>query len=215
MKELLLLPQRILDMTKGLDFLAPLMLRLYLGIVFLTFGLKKYYGFEGVVEWFGNEDWGLGLPFPTLMAALAVGTELVGGVFLILGAAVRYFCIPLMVTMLVAIFTVHWKDGWYAVHPTSPDTHAAYVLSPFGFPGAEDALEETKVAKRRSDKAKEILKEHGNYDWLTGSGTYVINNNGIEWAATYFIMLLSLFFMGAGRFVSIDYWVRRKVMKDL
>jgi uncharacterized membrane protein YphA (DoxX/SURF4 family) len=35
----------------------------------------------------------------------------------------------------------------------------------------------------------------------------VILNNGIEFAATYFVMLLSLFFTGAGRFFSLDYWI--------
>lgn len=46
--------------------------------------------------------------------------------------------------------------------------------------------------------------EHGNYDWLTSSGSVVILNNGIEFAATYFVMLLALFFMGGGRYVSLD-----------
>jgi putative oxidoreductase len=36
-------------------------------------------------------------------------------------------------------------------------------------------------------------------------------NNGIEFAATYFIMLLALFFIGAGRYVSLDYWIARRL----
>jgi len=39
-------------------------------------------------------------------------------------------------------------------------------------------------------------------------------NNGIEFAATYFIMLLALFFTGAGRYASVDYWVRRKYFPE-
>jgi hypothetical protein len=35
-------------------------------------------------------------------------------------------------------------------------------------------------------------------------------NNGIEFAATYFIMLLALFFIGAGKYFSADYWIARK-----
>jgi len=42
----------------------------------------------------------------------------------------------------------------------------------------------------------------------------VILNNGIEFAATYFIMLLALFFIGAGRYFSMDYWIRRGFMRD-
>ena len=36
-------------------------------------------------------------------------------------------------------------------------------------------------------------------------------NNGIEFAMTYFIMLLVLFFQGAGRFLSVDYWIERRL----
>jgi hypothetical protein len=36
-----------------------------------------------------------------------------------------------------------------------------------------------------------------------------ILKNGIELAATYFIMCLALLFLGGGRFVSIDYWLGR------
>lgn len=54
-----------------------------------------------------------------------------------------------------------------------------------------------------------ILQEHGNYEWLTESGNFVILNNGIEFAATYFVMLLALFFMGGGRYVSVDWWLAR------
>jgi uncharacterized membrane protein YphA (DoxX/SURF4 family) len=62
---------------------------------------------------------------------------------------------------------------------------------------------------KRLNAARGILREHGNYDWLTDKGAIVILNNGIEFAATYFIMLLSLFFTGAGRYVSLDYWIAK------
>lgn len=62
----------------------------------------------------------------------------------------------------------------------------------------------------RLDAAKEILREYGNYEWLTEQGGFVVLNNGIEFAATYFIMLLPLFFWGSGRYVSVDYWLSRR-----
>ena len=65
----------------------------------------------------------------------------------------------------------------------------------------------------KKETAKEILKEHGNYDWLTENGSFVVLNNGIEFAATYFIMLLALFFIGGGRYVSVDYWIKEKFGK--
>ena len=36
--------------------------------------------------------------------------------------------------------------------------------------------------------------------------------NGVEFAVTYLIMLLALAFLGAGRYVSLDYWIRKRFM---
>ena len=188
--------QRALDGSRSVDFLAPLMLRLYLAPVFWAAGTNKLVSFSDTVAWFGNPDWGLGLPMPTLMAALATGTEVLGAILLVLGLGVRWVSIPLMITMLVAVFTVHLENGWQAI---------ADPLSPFPHADIDMALE-------RLNAARSILQEHGNYEWLTGSGNFVISNNGIEWGATYFIMLLALFFMGGGRYMSADYWIRKRFM---
>ena len=195
MIRLLVISQDILDRTRQADLLAPLLLRLYLVPVFWVAGTNKMNSFESVVQWFGNAEWGLGLPMPWLMAFLATSTEVVGSILLLFGFGVRWVSIPLMVTMLVAAFAVHWENGWQAV---------ADAQSPWP-PG--DITE----AQQRLEAARSILQEHGNYDWLTGSGSFVISNNGIEWAATYFVMLLALFFIGAGKYVSADYWIARKI----
>jgi len=186
--------QDLLDATRAVDWLAPLALRLYLVPVFWVAGMNKVNGFENVVAWFGNPDWGLGLPFPTLMAALATGTEVIGAILLLIGLAVRWVSIPLLFTMLVAAVTAHVQNGWQAV---------ADPLSPFPPDDIDGAMQ-------RLDRAKDILREHGNYDYLTETGNFVISNNGIEWAVTYFIMLLPLLFIGGGRYVSLDYWIARK-----
>jgi uncharacterized membrane protein YphA (DoxX/SURF4 family) len=91
-----------------------------------------------------------------------------------------------MVTMLVAIFAVHWGQGWAAI--------------------ADSGAQEVAV---RLGSAKEILREHGNYTWLTEKGNFVILNNGIEFAVTYLVMLLALLFTGGGRFTSVDYYLGR------
>jgi len=52
------------------------------------------------------------------------------------------------------------------------------------------------------------LNEHGNIDWLTESGNFTILKNGIEFSATYFIMLFGLFYPGAGK-LSIDYFIKK------
>ncbi len=186
--------QRVLNSTRAADFLGPLALRLYLVPIFWMAGTKKLESFSSTVAWFGNPEAGLGLPFPYLMAGLATWAEIIGAVCLLVGFAVRWISIPLMITMIVAAVTVHLKNGWLAI---------AEGTGMF-------ATERTIGGIERLNRAKPILREHGNYEWLTENGSIVVLNNGIEFAATYFIMLLVLFFIGAGRYVSVDYWIGKR-----
>ena len=195
MNDLLMKLHSLLERTRLVDFLAPLALRLYLAPIFWMAGTHKIASMESTIEWFGNPDWGLGLPFPTLLAWLAASTEVAGAVLLVFGLAVRWVSIPLMITMLVAIFTVHWQNGWLAIAEGSDSLFAS---------------DRTIAAMQRLDKINEILQAHGNIDWLTEHGSVVILNNGIEFGVTYFIMLLVLFFYGAGRYLSADYWIRQR-----
>lgn len=185
--------QLYLDLTRHLDFIAPLLLRLYLIPIFWMAGTKKLGHFESTVAWFGNSEWGLGMPFPALMASLAISAEIGGAILLTLGLAVRWVSIPMMFTMVVAAVTTHLQHGWLAI--------------------AGDgvfATERTAGALDRLERARSILRENANYDWLTENGSLVILNNGIEFAATYFIMLLALFFIGGGRYISADYWINKR-----
>jgi uncharacterized membrane protein YphA (DoxX/SURF4 family) len=186
--------QDLLDLSKYLDFLAPLAIRVYLAPVFYMAGIQKYNDFDNTVQWFGNTDWGLGMPIPWLMAFLATAAELVGAFLLAFGFATRWISIPLMITMIVAMVSVHWHNGWLAIATGS----------------GIFATERTEGAIQRLDRAKSILQEHGNYSWLTENGSFVVLNNGIEFAATYFVMLLALLYLGGGRYVSADYWLARR-----
>lgn len=183
-----------LDKAKYLDFLGPLALRLYLAPVLWMAGAKKFASFSDTAAWFGNEEWGLGLPLPYLLVFLVAFIEILGAVFLLLGFGVRLMSIPLMIVMAVAAVTVHLQNGWLAIATGS----------------GLFATERTIGAVERLEQAKSILQQFGNYDWLTENGSFVVLNNGIEFAATYFIMLLVLLFIGSGRYVSLDYWLGRK-----
>ena len=113
--------QNFCSHLKHFDGIAALSLRLFLVPVFWMAGSNKLAHFADTVEWFGNPDWGLGLPFPVLMATLATSAELGGAILLALGLATRWISIPLMITMLVAIFTVHLPNGWQAIaDPQAP-----------------------------------------------------------------------------------------------
>ncbi len=176
----------IFSRLQYLDGLAPLALRLYLVPVFWMAGTNKLAGIDSTIEWFGNPEWGLGLPFPSQLAYVAAYTEAIGALLLLIGFATRWVSIPLMVTMVVAALAVHWDNGWAAI--------------------ADSSAQEVAI---RLGTAKDLLREHGNYAWLTEKGSLVILNNGIEFAVTYFIMLLTLLFTGGGRFTSVDYYLSR------
>lgn len=190
------LHERLVDALRPADGIPPLLLRLYLAPVMVQAGWTKIVSFEDTAAWFGNPDWGLGLPFPYLMTALAAGAEFFGGIALVVGLATRWFAIPLIVTMLVAMITVHWENGWLAISDAS-----SWL--------ADDRVME---AAERKARAIATLREHTNYAWLTARGSITILNNGIEFAATYLIMLLSLLFTGGGRYTSLDYWLHRRMV---
>lgn len=179
------------------DGLAPLALRLYLAPILMQAGYNKLSHFSDTVAWFANPDWGLGLPFPTLFAALAGGTEFFGAILLLLGLATRLVAIPMIITMLVAALTVHWQNGWLAIADAS-----SWL-----------ANEQVMDAANKLARAKNILQNHGNYEWLTSSGNFVILNNGIEFAITYLLMLLVLLMFGGGRYVSLDYYLAKRFIK--
>lgn len=186
----------LFNISRKLDFLAPLLMRLYLVPIFWMAGTNKMEGFDGVVEWFGNEDWGLGLPFPFLLAILAISAEVVGAISLLLGFGLRLMAVPMMFTMIIAMTSVHAQYGWQAIADA----------------GAPFANDRVAASVEKKEMIVSILQEHGNYEWLTSSGKVVVLNNGIEFAATYFIILLALFFIGSGRYFSIDYWLKNLVI---
>ncbi|MEN8176378.1 MAG: DoxX family protein, partial [Pseudomonadota bacterium] len=140
----------------------------------------------------------LGIPQPEIMAWVAALTELVGGILLLGGLAVRWIVLPLMVTMAIAATSAHWDNGWHVL----PETE---LTMPWEW--RTDLIE---GATERKAAAKDILRKHGNYTWLTETGSFTILKNGIEFAATYFLMLLALFFIGAGNYLSLDYWIARR-----
>ncbi|WP_373287133.1 HvfX family Cu-binding RiPP maturation protein [Alteromonas lipolytica] len=182
------------------SWLPLLLIRLYLAPVMAQAGWQKLTHFDSTVEWFGNAEYGLGLPFPFLLTALAALTEFVGAWLLLFGLATRLITIPLMITMVVAIVTVHWQHGWLAIADASSWLADGTILHNPAVLAAPEKLA----------AAKAILNEHGYIEWLTSSGNFVILNNGIEFAATYLIMLLVLFTCGPGRYCSVDYFLQQR-----
>ena len=184
-----------MEQTRKADFLGPLAIRLYLAPIFILAGWAKLANAGDVAGWFDY----LGIPASGLMVYVAGLSEFVGGILLIPGLAVRWITVPLMFSMVVAAGTVHWKNGWHVL----PETE---LQVPWEW---RKDLIDAAVEKRA--RARSILREHGNYDWLTAAGPITILKNGIEWAATYFVMLLSLFFTGSGK-LGVDYAIRKRLL---
>ena len=107
-----------------------LLLRLMLGFGFAAHGWAKLSrGPEG----FGNILAVIGVPFPHFMAWATTLVELVGGSLLMAGAFVVLLSIPLAVTMLTAMFSVHFRYGFSSIKIQTITNEGAQ----FGPPGYE------------------------------------------------------------------------------
>jgi putative oxidoreductase len=100
------LRERLLRLTDTLSFLAPALLRLTLGLVFIRTGWGKLQDLGQVTEMFT----GLGIPLPALNARVASLTEFVGGILLLIGLGARLVALPMAFTMLVAIVTAQREE---------------------------------------------------------------------------------------------------------
>lgn len=91
------------------------LLRVVAGLTFVAHGSQKLfgwfggYGLAGVAQWMES----IGLAPGYLLALLAGSAEFFGGLALIIGLLVRPAAAVLVVTMLVAIFSVHLGNGFF------------------------------------------------------------------------------------------------------
>lgn len=95
-----------LALAKRLDWLPPLLVRLFVGYFFFETGWGKIHNLDAFAERFA----GWGIPYPYFNAALSAYTELVGGALIVAGLLTRIVAIPLIINMLVAIVTVKFAS---------------------------------------------------------------------------------------------------------
>jgi putative oxidoreductase len=92
---------------------APLPLRLVIGYGFVAHGWAKLSrgpaGFARLLEQ-------IGAPLPEVTAWVSTLVELLGGLAILAGVFVTAVSLPLIVMMLVALFTVHLRYGFSAVN---------------------------------------------------------------------------------------------------
>lgn len=91
--------------------LALLVARVVVSAIFIAHGLQKFvtFGLEGTSQAFA----GMGVPLPTLSAALAGAIEVGGGIALLLGAFTTVAGVVTALHMLAAGLLVHVGNGIY------------------------------------------------------------------------------------------------------
>lgn len=92
---------RALELTTKLNWAAPLLARVTLGVLFASTGWGKVHDLDKVTGFFTE----LGIPFPHVNAVMVSFVELVGGGLLLVGLGSRLAALPLMASMAVAILT--------------------------------------------------------------------------------------------------------------
>jgi len=96
------------NMLSNGQSLSLLLARFAVAYGFYDPAMQKWSDISSVATWFGS----MGIPFPTFNAYMAASTELIGVILLTLGLFTRLISLPLMVIMVVAIFTVHLAHGF-------------------------------------------------------------------------------------------------------
>lgn len=105
-------------------------LRLIVGLGFMEHGYAKLShgpaGFIAILD-------AIGMPFPGFWGWATIVIEIVGGLLIFCGAFMPVAAVPMVVVLLVAIFTVHLPNGFSSIKLLSYDSMGAH----FGQPGYE------------------------------------------------------------------------------
>ena len=102
--------EKLRSTTNKMNNVVLLLIRLVLAYGFYTPAKMKIKDVSAIAGWFDS----MGYPAPHLSAYLATISEVLGVVLLTLGLVTRLISIPLIIVMLVAIFTVHIGNGFEA-----------------------------------------------------------------------------------------------------
>jgi putative oxidoreductase len=108
---------------------ALLPLRLVVGYGFFAHGMAKWH--RGP-EKFAKLLTVIGVPAPGITARVVIGVEWLGGLAIMLGVLVLLASVPLIGSMIVAMFTIHVHYGFSAVN-TIGLTATGPVLGPPGY----------------------------------------------------------------------------------
>jgi len=122
--------------------------RLLLAALFLPAGLSKLSGFEGTVGYISS----VGLPLPTVAAAVALAVEIVGSVALIVGFQTRIAAAVLALFTLVASVFFH---AFWAAAPEQAFVQQLLFFKNIGVIGGLLVLASTGAGAWSIDSKKE------------------------------------------------------------
>jgi putative oxidoreductase len=97
---------RMLSLLRKIDWAGPLLVRVTVGIVFVTTGWGKLHSLGQVTQYFES----LHIPLPGANATMVATIEFVGGLLLVAGFATRLVSALLIGTMAVALYTAILPD---------------------------------------------------------------------------------------------------------
>jgi putative oxidoreductase len=104
-----------LERTMDAADLGLLVLRLVVGLTFAAHGAQKAFGWFDGIGWVGWQGIMVRLGFRpfVLFAAISTGAELIGGLFLALGALTPLAAAILVGQLIVIIARSHWANGFW------------------------------------------------------------------------------------------------------
>ena len=96
------------------DLIAPLLLRLPLGLIFMAHGSQKLlglFGGQGLTGTLKTFEEKMGIP--PIFTLLAILAEFGGGFGILTGFLTRLSAAGISAVMIVAIYKVHWMHGFF------------------------------------------------------------------------------------------------------
>lgn len=119
-----------MQLTKEQIEISLLLLRVIVGVTFFAHGAQKVmgwfggYGLVGTAGAFKNY-----MHIPAPLTYLVSFTEFFGGIFIIFGFLTRLTALGLLINMIVAIFKVHLKAGFFLSSEPGKSNGYEYNLS--------------------------------------------------------------------------------------
>lgn len=96
------------------NLIAPLMIRIPLGLIMMAHGSQKLlgiFGGKGLTATLAHFEKGLGIP--AIFTLLAIIAEFGGGFGVLSGFLTRLSAAGISAVMLVAMYKIHWANGFF------------------------------------------------------------------------------------------------------